>query len=441
MDLSVEDHGGRVPIYDAAFAADPAGVYETLRARYGNYAPAELAPGVPVTVVLGYDAALGVLRDPATFPRDPRGWEKTRPADCPMRPVIGYRPGMQCSDGGEHARFRKATTGALDRIDAAALRRHVEQSADLLIDRFAADGEADLYARYAGQLPLLVLSRLFGCPPDLSDRLVRGITDITELVDLENAMAMVMQATLDLIALKRAQPGSDIVSWMIEDPAGLTDEELLDQIGLFMAMGSGPVQNLVANTLRLLLSDERFAGDLSSGSMPIEDALDEVLWTDPPVANYGFTYPTYDVEREGYVMPADQPVVIAYKAANTDPSKRVDRRTGNRAHLAFSAGPHTCPAKGPARVISSIAIEKLLDRLPDLDLAVPVNELQWRPGSFNRALTALPVRFTPVPVTVPASAPRPEPPRASPPAATAPPNVAAPGRRSLWGRLAAWWRA
>ena len=174
--------------------------------------------------------------------------------------------------------------------------------------------------------------------------------------------------------------------------------------------------------------------------MPIEDALDEVLWTDPPVANYGFTYPTYDVEREGYVMPADQPVVIAYKAANTDPSKRVDRRTGNRAHLAFSAGPHTCPAKGPARVISSIAIEKLLDRLPDLDLAVAVHRLQWRPGPFHRSLAALPVRFTPVPVLVATPEPDLRPvQRPVTASATSAATDVEEGHSSFWARLASWW--
>ncbi len=440
MDLSVEDHGGRVPIYDAAFAADPAGAYERLRARYGNYAPAELAPGVPVTLVLGYDAALEVLRDPATFPKDPRRWEKTVPPDCPVLPVIGYRPGILYTDSGEHPRFRRSVTDALDRIDAIVLREYVEQSADLLIDGFAADGEADLCAQYTRRLPLLVFSRLFGCPPDIGDRLVRGMIGISELVDPEVTGAMFTQAARDLVALKRARPESDITSWMIAHPAGLTDEETADQISVIMAMGAEPVHNLIANTLRLLLSDERFAGDLGGGSMPIEDALDEVLWTDPPISNFGFTYPTYDVEREGYVMPADQPVAIAYQAANTDPSKHVGQRAGNRAHLAFSAGPHTCPGKGPTRVIASIAIEKLLDRLPDTLLAVSAEKLKWRPTPFNRALASLPVRFAPMPVLVPTpepdlrSVPHPAP-------APAPPAAARAGPRpvSFWTRLTSWW--
>ncbi|WP_106399757.1 cytochrome P450 family protein [Actinocorallia populi] len=438
--MNTEPDQERVKLYDAQFAADPGGVYETLRARYGNYAPAELAPGVPVTVVLGYDAALEVLRDPVTFPKDPRRWERTMPAECPVRPVMGYRPGVLYSDGAEHSRFRKTITDTFERADAVSLREYVEQSADLLIDRFAEEGEADLAAQYSAQLPLLVFNRFFGCPPDIGDRLVQGLLGVAELVDPGQAMATFNQAALELARLKRVQPASDIVSWMAEHPANLTDEELADQIGLLMATGTAPVHDLVANALRLLLSDERFAGDLSGGSLPIEDALDEVLWTDPPIANFGFTYPVRNVEREGHVMPADQPVAIAYKAVNTDPSKWSAHRTGNRAHLAFSAGPHTCPAKGPARIIATIALEKLLDRLPDLDLAVSADKIQWRPGPFHRSMAGLPVRFTPVPVLTPTPEPDHPPARALAPVPRQP-VAPPPAPSSFWARVAAWWRA
>lgn len=437
--MTAEMHQERVRVYDARFAADPAGVYEMLRTRYGNYAPVELAPGVAATLVLGYDAALEVLRDPGTFPKDPRRWQATMPPGCPVLPVMGYRPNLLYADGAEHARFRKPVTDSFDRVPHAAMREYIEQSADLLIDRFSADGQADLCAQYGVQLPLLVFDRIFGCPPDIADRLVRGLIAIAELVDAEAGGAMFTQAARDLVALKRARPGADLTSWMIAHPAGLTDEEVGEQIGLLMATGTAPVADLITNALHLLLSDERFGGDLSGGSIPIEDALDEVLWTDPPIANFGFTYPVHDVEREGHVMPADQPVAIAYKAVNTDPSKRTDQRTGNRAHLAFSAGPHTCPAKGPARIMASAAIEKLLDRLPDLDLAISADKLQWRPGPFHRSLAALPVRFTPVPVLAPAPRPGPLP-------APAPAQVPVlvpdePVRYSFWSRLAARWKA
>jgi cytochrome P450 len=201
---------------------------------------------------------------------------------------------------------------------------------------------------------------------------------------------------LDLVALKREHPGPDVPSWLMAHSAELTDEEVTHQIVVLSGASVEPEQNLIANTVRLLLSDDRFAGDLSGGSLPVEEALDEVLWTDPPMANYGATYPTEDLDFAGVRLRRAEPVVISFAAANTDPALAAQRQAGNRAHLAWSAGPHACPAQGLARLIACAAIEKLLDGLPGMQLAVPAEELVWRPGPFHRALTALPVRFPPV---------------------------------------------
>ncbi|MFB4320452.1 cytochrome P450 [Actinomadura sp. 21ATH] len=381
-------------MYGEDFAADPQALYDEMRA-HGPLAPVELAPGVEATLVVGYDAALEVLRDAATFPKNPSRWERTVPAGCPVLPMMGYRPNALFTDGEYHARLRAAINDALARVDTIALREYVEDSAGRLLDGFAGAGEADLVAQYARALPLLVFNEMFGCPPEIGDRLVYGMSGIFEIEHAEEANAVLTQGVVDLVRLKRERPGADVTSWMMAHPVGLTDEEMAHQLVVLMGAGTEPQQNLIANGLRLLLTDDRFAGDLSGGSLQIEDAIEEILWTDPPMANYGATYPVRDVDFAGTRLPADRPVVISYAAANTDPTRASAHRAGNRAHLAWGAGAHTCPAKSHARLIASVAIERLLDRIPDLEPAVPAGELRWRPGPFHRALAALPVRFPP----------------------------------------------
>jgi cytochrome P450 len=129
----------------------------------------------------------------------------------------------------------------------------------------------------------------------------------------------------------------------------------------------------------------------------VRDALDTVLYTDPPMANYCISYPPYPIDVEGVLLPAHQPVVISMAACNNDPAVTgglgAGALTGNRAHLSWSIGPHTCPARTHAYLIAETAIACLLDALPEIDLACPVSDLVWRPGPFHRALEALPVRF------------------------------------------------
>ncbi|MFI0483077.1 cytochrome P450 [Actinomadura sp. 9N215] len=385
------------PLYGPEFTKSPELVYERMRA-VGDLVPVELVPGVPATLVLGYDAALEILRDPDRFPRCSEVWEAEVGPECPVLPMLQARPNALFTNGAVHARFRSVIVDGLARVHPAALRGYAENAADGLIDAFADDGKADLIAQYTRPIPLLVFTELFGCPQEIARRLEQGMTGMLEGVDdPAEALGMLEQAARDLVALKRAKPGADIASWMLRHPAGLDDEEVMNQVGLLLASGTEPENSLIANGIRLLLSDDRFGGDLSGGSLPVEDALDEILWTDPPISNYGPTFPRRDVNFHGYRLPAHQPVIISYAAANTDPSRGEANRMGNRAHLAFAGGPHTCPAKNHARLIASVAIERLLDRLPDVELAVQPEELEWRPGAFHRALTALPVTFPPAP--------------------------------------------
>jgi cytochrome P450 len=324
-------------------------------------------------------------------------------------------------------------------VDPNVLRGYVESNADLLIARFAPTGRADLIAEYARVLPLLVFNALFGCPPGIGDRLVQGMSGIFDGVEPEKSNMILGEALTELVTLKRGRPGADLTSWLMAHPARLTDDEMLHQLVVLLGGGTEPEQNLIANAMRLLLSDDRFAGDLSGGSLAIEDALDEVLWTDPPIANYAVAYPPRETPFAGVRLAAHQPVVISFGAANTDPSLTSDRRAGNRAHLAWGAGPHTCPAQGHGRLIAAVAIEKLLDGLPDMELAVPVGQLRWRPGMFHRALAALPVRFPPAsapasPETAAWSAPVP------PIGAVAPKRPEGAERPRWWSSLVGWWR-
>ncbi|MFD8434809.1 cytochrome P450 [Streptomyces microflavus] len=393
-------HQKQTSLYGPEFAADPHRVYDAFRA-HGPAAPIELAPGVDATLVVQHEAALRVLQNPALFARDSRHWAALRegavPMDSPVLPMMAYRPNCLFTDGAEHLRLRKAVTESLARLNSSRLSRDVERIADYLIDQFIERGTADLLNEYAKLLPLLLFNQIFGCPGDIGDRLTRSMSAIFDGEDVLRANAELTECLMELVALKRRQPGEDITSWLIQHPAGLRDEELKDQLVMLMGAGVEPERNLIANALLLMLAgDQPGAPERRGSGMLVEDALDDVLWNNPPIANYATHYPVRDVELDGVVLKAETPVLISFAAANTDPSLTDARQTLSKgAHLAWGAGPHVCPAKSPATLIALTAIEKILNTVPDLSLAVPASGIGWRPGPFHRAMIALPVRFTP----------------------------------------------
>ncbi len=364
-----------------------------MRQRFGSLVPVELAPGVPATLVIGYHTALRILNDPDHFPADPRMWERNIPADSPIRPMMEWRPNPLRSAGRDHVRYRSAAASALNQIDLHRLHQTVEAHAIPLINSFCADGHCDVISQFALPLIFATLNELIGCSPEIGQRAATGMAAMFDTVDAAAGSRMLSEALLELTRLKRAEPGADVTSRLVEHSANLDDEEMIHQLVTLYGAGIEPTQNLIVNTLLLMLTDERFAAGVLDGSLSTRDALDEVLFNDPPMANYCISYPRQPILIEDVWLPAHQPVLISMAGCNNDPAIRTGDFTDNRSHLAFGTGPHACPIRPGALLIVQDAIDQLLDALPELELAVPPHELRWRPGPFNRSLVSLPVTF------------------------------------------------
>ncbi|MGE2816238.1 cytochrome P450 [Mycobacterium heidelbergense] len=98
-------------------------------------------------------------------------------------------------------------------------------------------------------------------------------------------------------------------------------------------------------------------------------------------------------------MPTGTHVSVSVAAANRDPARypdpdRFDPTRRNIAHLTFGGGPHLCLGMHLARMEATVAINALLDRLPDLrlDSTAPAPRVV---GVAFRSPATLPAEFTP----------------------------------------------
>ncbi|MFD0034175.1 helix-turn-helix domain-containing protein [Streptomyces sp. NPDC055059] len=309
------------------------------------------------------------------------------------------------TEGAEHQRRAGVITQALEAVDQFELARDCERIADQLIDAFADSGRAELMAAFAHALPMRAAVQFCGMPAGSTDteQLVDDLRislDAAEGDDPVAAYGRVGARIQQLVKEKRESPGPDVTSRMLAHPAGLTDEEVVQDLISVIAAAQQPTANWICNTLRLLLTDERFALNVSGGRLSVGQALNEVLWLDTPTQNFIGRWAVRDTQLGGRQIRAGDCLVLGLAAANTDPQIWPDSQVGaeNSAHLSFSNGEHRCPYPVPllADVIARTAVETLLERLPDLVLAVEPQELTWRPSIWMRGLTALPVQFTPV---------------------------------------------
>ncbi|WP_280266158.1 cytochrome P450 [Nocardia wallacei] len=368
-----------------------------MRRDYGPLVPVEMWPGVPATLVIKYRTAVRILNDSDHFPADPTAWHRTAPTDIPIMPMIEPRPNAIRTSGEKHARYRHALNDALAGIDLHSVRAMVDKSAIPIINSFCQDGQADVLNQYVLPMVFSVFCETLGCPPDIGEQVASASAAMFDGVDTETVNAIMGKALLELTALKRAHPADDITTRLVQHGTGLSDEEMVHQLVLLFAAGVEPPTNLVANTLLLMLTDTRFVSYSDRPPLSTKTAIDERLATDPPMANYCITYPRQPILIEDVWLPPNQPVIISMAACNTDPELNTGEFLDNGWNLTFSTGDHACPAHArPYGVLlAQDIIDQLLDKLPEMQLAVAKEDLVWRPGPFHRALTALPVVFPP----------------------------------------------
>ncbi|MFE4752033.1 cytochrome P450 [Streptomyces mirabilis] len=395
-----------VPLSGPRFQTDPAELYREMRRDHGAVTPVVLDGDIPAWLVLGYRELHQVTGDPVLFSRDSELWNQWDriPDDWPLLPMIGRKqPSILYTVGERHRERAAMISDALEAVDAFELRAQAERFADELIDAACAKGEADLIGGYAALLPVRVLAMLYGFSEEQGPGLVTALNDMVN--GRENALAgqqHLAGSMAQLIADRKAAPASDVVSRMLANTAGFTDEEIIQDLMVMMAAGHQPTADWIGNSLRLMLTDERFAASLFGGRNSVAEAMNEVLWEDTPTQNVAGRWASRDAQLGGHRVRAGDLLLLGLQGANSDPQVRTDGSAltgGNNAHFSFGHGEHRCPfpAQEVAEVIARTGIEVVLDRLPDIDLAVPADSLTRRPSPWLRGLTELPVRFTPTP--------------------------------------------
>ncbi|MFI6338284.1 cytochrome P450 [Streptomyces sp. NPDC050535] len=404
-----------VPLTGTRFHSEPAELYRELRRDHGAVVPVLLDGDVPAWLVVGYRELHQVTGDPVLFSRDSELWSQWPdiPDDWPMLPMIGRKqPSILYTVGERHRERATMISDALEAVDPFELRGHAEKFADELIDSVSAKGETDIIGDYAALLPVRVLATLFGFTDEQGPGLVSALNAmINGTPDALAGQQHLGASMAQLVADRKATPSNDVVSRMlatalaqeaVTEGSGFTDEEIVQDLMVMLAAGHQPTADWIGNSLRLMLTDDRFAASLFGGRHSVAEAMNEVLWEDTPSQNIAGRWASRDTQLGGRRIRSGDMLLLGLQGANSDPQVRTDGSAltgGNNAHFSFGHGEHRCPfpAQEVAEVIARTGIEVVLDRLPDIDLAVPAESLTRRPSPWLRGLTELPVRFTPTP--------------------------------------------
>lgn len=390
------DVSERTPLVALTGAHDMHAALAALQERWGVVAPVDLEPGVPGWLVLGHREICDVMRNEALFSRDSTRWtwiaDGLLPAGSGLRSILA--PGRRAAyhlDGPDHRRLRAPLDDAFTSMDEQRTAAMVRGVCANLIAQFEDQGEVDLISEYAVAVSFLSVAGMFGFREQDGLALLRCVGEVFgHGGDPVTGLAEMDAIVLAHVTERRARPADDLTSTFVAHPAFESDEEVVHSLVVSICAANEMLVSWIAAALRLMLTDPRYTGRVSGPRRGLDDALDETLWREPPIANLPARFALADCELGGRLVRQGDALVMGVAAANADPRVHTDDEwfeTGNRSHVSFGVGPHTCPAPRAGRLIVKIAVESLVQRFV-MRLA---EDLTWAPSPWSRYPAAMPV--------------------------------------------------
>jgi len=268
-----------------------------------------------------------------------------------------------------------------------------------LIDGFIGDGRCEFSSQFARQLPIRIFLYLVDLP--LADAPM--LLDLAEIrvrsPDPEarhEVKVKLIEYMGDTIARRRAQPGSDFISRVLQgdvDGRTLTDFEAQNLLATLMFGGLDTVASMLGFVMRFLAGSPAHRRQLVDNPALIPKAVNELI------RRHGLTQTARivvkDAQMFGVQFKVGDRVLVPTSLAGLDERlfpdpMRVDfERPNASAHAAFGNGPHRCPGANMARMELKVVLQAWLPRIPDFRLD-PRSEAVLSSGLVN-GVTYLPL--------------------------------------------------
>jgi len=394
--------GDPIVLDSPEFLADPFPFYDRLRREAPVY-----------RTTLGYlgDAEIYVLSRYAdcveltTDHRFRRVVEGAPPLPIPDSLKLISTDTMIFKDDPEHLRLRKLVSRAFPPRAVSRLADRVEVVTTELLDGFESGQNIDLVTDYALPIPVTVISEMVGVPDGERNQFHDSMNLVIDGVNkygIEQAAAE-MEGVIDyvrrLIERRRDDPAEDILTGLLhpaDDGDTLSEDEIVAMVFLLVAAGYETTYTVIANGIAALLTHPDQLAKLKAEPDLIAPTVEEILRYTGTIGGTKPNFAGEDVDLHGVPIPRGAMVIPLLASANRDPdafenADVFDITRSPNFHIAFSKGQHFCLGANLARMEIRVAIANLIDRFPNLRLAVDPTELEFVPLPFWRRLRSLPV--------------------------------------------------
>jgi cytochrome P450/nitrite reductase/ring-hydroxylating ferredoxin subunit len=380
-----------------------------LYARARNEMPVFYSERFDLWVVTRYQDIVAILKDPVRFSS-----AQSLAVDTAIAPEVqatldtGFpaTATMVTADPPVHTRFRQLVGKAFTSRQVEGMGPLMREIAQKLVDGFYLNGCADIVREYAYPFPMEVIAEILGVPAadmetfkrwsdDMSARF--GPLPLDRQVECAKSEVEFQHYFAAMLEERERRPQEDLLTDLlnarVKGEAPLTMPEMLSILKQLLIGGNETSTNLIGSMMLLLLTNrDQFDAVLKDRRLG-QNAVEEALRLDAPVQGL-FRSATADVEVGGVRIPQGAHLELLYASGNRDEARFPDagrfdvHRRDSINHMAFGFGIHFCIGAPLARYEGRVALDVLLDRLPNLRL-VPGQPLEHHPHFFLRGLKHL----------------------------------------------------
>ncbi len=365
--------------------------------------------------VTTYDAVNELLRDRETFVRDPRTAGLKKGSNLPWwfpRSLKPMTEGMIIRDEPDHRRLRALVEQAFVRRNVEQLRPRFTAIATQMLDdleaQFRHTGQpVDLVAGLARPFPLAVICELLGLPQADRPMFVKQAESLANGPSLSTIFRMfggirhIMDYTRQRIEAARRAPQEGLICALVtaeQDGQRMSEDEMLSMILLLLFAGHITTVHLIGAGVYTLLCQPEQKQSLMADWSQVGGAVDEMLRYLSPVQTTKPMMPVRDIVWHGQPLERGERILAHLAAANVDPRQfddpeRFDIKRYPNPHVAFGAGTHICLGLKLAVAETEVALEQLLTRFPQLELAIPSDQVRWSRQPGTRGMETLPIRL------------------------------------------------
>lgn len=313
------------------------------------------------------------------------------------------------NDPKTHSRLRNLVSSSFTPRYIGTWQERIQNIIDEIIDQLPAHGEIDFIREIAFPLPMIVISEMLGIPVedrdkfrDWSNSYVDSLGNPAAAQTIMGDMADFQQYLFQLIEAKRTNPSEDLLSKLVHTEVEgdhLSRQELIGMTLLLVMAGNETTATLISSAMLTLFQHPEQMELLKQNPELLKPAIDEFTRYQGPLLNLNDRWAVEDFEYKGQHIKKGESVYLCIASANRDEERFQHggafnvQRSDLQRHVGFGLGMHYCLGAPLARLEGFIGLRTILQRLPEIRLSVPAEELTWRPSIITFALEKLPVRF------------------------------------------------